>query len=61
MIRGITIEIALTVSGSHPQETWEEIQHVIPVARLMRSGTGVDYEVFSGIVAIEHRLPGTLN
>ena len=56
-----TYLLALTVSGAHPQETWEEIQHVIPVARLELSETGVEYKVFSGIVTIEHRVPGTIN
>lgn len=51
--------LALTVSGSHPRETWEEIQHIIPVARVRLSESGVDYDVFSGIVTIEHRAPGT--
>lgn len=51
--------LALTVSGSHARETWEEIQHIIPVARVSWSETGIDYEVFSGIVTIEHRAPGT--
>lgn len=57
--RDRTYLLALTVSGSHPSETWEEIQHIIPVARVRLSETGVDYEVFSGIVTIEHRAPGT--
>lgn len=56
-----TYLLALTVSGAHPHETWEEIQHVIPVARLELSETGVEYKVFSGIVTIEHRVPGTIN
>ena len=34
---------------------------MIPVARLELSETGVEYKVFSGIVTIEHRVPGTIN
>ena len=31
----------------------------MPLARVLVSETGVDYEVLSGIVTIEHRVPGT--
>ena len=49
----------LNVAGVDPRYGSVEIQHIIPLARVVVSETGVDYEVLSGIVTIEHHAPGT--
>ena len=56
---GRTYLLALTVAGVDPRQGYVEIQHIVPLARVVLSETGVDYEVLSGIVTIEHHAPGT--
>ena len=56
---GRTYLLTLTVAGVDPRSGYVEIQHLIPLARVVLSETGVDYEVLSGIVTIEHHAPGT--
>ena len=56
---GRTYLLALTVAGVDQRSGYVEIQHIVPLARVVLSETGVDYEVLSGIVSIEHRAPGT--
>ena len=56
---GRTYLLALTVAGVDPRSGYVEIEHIIPLARVVLSETGVDYEVLSGIVTIEHHAAGT--
>ena len=56
---GRTYLLVLNVAGVDPRYGSVEIQHIIPLARVVLSETGVDYEVLSGIVTIEHHAPGT--
>ena len=56
---GRTYLLALNIAGVNPTKGSLEIQHIIPLARVVVSETGVDYEVLSGIVTIEHHAPGT--
>ena len=56
---GQTYLLALTVAGVDPRSGYVEIQHIIPLARVVVSETGVNYELLSGIVTIEHHAPGT--
>ena len=56
---GRTYLLALTVAGVDRRSGYVEIQQIIPLARVVLSETGVDYEVLSGIVTIEHHAPGT--
>ena len=56
---GRTYLLALNVAGVDPRYGYVEIQHIIPLARVVLSETGVNYEVLSGIVTIEHHAPGT--
>ena len=56
---GRTYLLALNVAGVDPRYGNVEIQHIIPLARVVLSETGVNYEVLSGIVTIEHHAPGT--
>ncbi len=37
-----------------------EIQHIVPLVRIVLSDAGVAYEVFSGIVTLEHHRLGTI-
>ena len=57
---GQTYLLALTVAGVDPHYGLVEIQHVVPLARVVVGATGAAYEVFSGIAAIEHHAPGTI-
>ena len=59
LIPGRTYLLALNVAGVDPRNGSVEIQHIIPLARVALSETGVNYEVLSGIVTIEHHAPGT--
>ncbi len=56
---GRTYLLALTVAGVDPRYGYVEIQHIVPLARVVLSEAGVYYEVLSGIVTIEHHAPGT--
>lgn len=57
---GQTYLLALTVEGTDSRYGLVEIQHIVPVARVVVGETGVAYEVLSGIVTIEHHMPGTI-
>ena len=57
---GRTYLLTLTVAGTVPRYGLVEIQHIVPLARVVVGETGVAYEVLSGIVAIEHHVPGTI-
>ena len=56
---GRTYLVALNIAGVNPTKGYLEIQHIIPLARVVVGETGVDYEVLSSIVTIEHHAPGT--
>ena len=60
LIPGQTYLLALTVAGTNTRYGLVEIQHIVPLARLVVGETGVAYEVLSGIVTIEHHAPGTI-
>ena len=55
-----TYLLTLNVVGTDPRYGLVEIQHVVPVARVVVGETGVAYEVLSGIVTIEHHAPGSI-
>ena len=57
---GQTYLLTLNVAGTDPRSGLAEIQHIVPLARVTVGETGVAYEVFSGIVTIEHHPPGTI-
>ena len=57
---GRTYLLTLTVAGTVPRYGLVEIQHIVPLARVVVGETSVAYEVLSGIVAIEHHVPGTI-
>ena len=57
---GRTYLLALTVAGIDSRYGLLEIQHIVPLARVVVGETGVAYEVLSGIVTIEHHAPGTI-
>ena len=52
--------LTFTVAGVDPRYGLVEIQHIVPLARVVVGETGVAYEVLSGIVAIEHHAAGTI-
>ena len=60
LIPGETYLLTLNVAGVDPRYGLVEIQHIVPLARVTVGETGVAYEVFSGIVTIEHHPPGTI-
>ena len=55
---GKTYLLTLNVAGTNPRTGLAEIQHIVPLARIMLTESGVDYDVFSGVVTIEHHEPG---
>ena len=57
---GQTYLLALTVAGVNPRDSLMEVQHIVPLARVVTGETGVAYHMLSGIVTIEHRAPGTI-
>ena len=57
---GKTYLLTLNVAGTDPRYGLVEIQHVVPLARVVVGEAGVAYEVLSGIVTIEHHAPGTI-
>ena len=57
---GQTYLLALTVAGTDTRYGLVEIQHIVPLARVVVGETGVNYEVLTGIVTIEHHAPGTI-
>ena len=57
---GKTYLLTLTVAGTDPRFGLVEIQHIVPLARVVVGETGVAYEVMSGIVTIEHYAPGAI-
>ena len=57
---GRTYLLALTVAGVNPRDSLVEVQHIVPLARVVTGETGVAYHMLSGIVTIEHRAPGTI-
>ncbi len=57
---GRTYLLALTVAGIDSRYGLLEIQHIVPLARVVVGETGVAYEVLSGIVTVEHHAPGTI-
>ncbi len=60
LIPGETYLLTLNVAGTDSRYGLVEIQHIVPLARVTVGETGVAYEVFSGIVTIEHHPPGTI-
>lgn len=60
LVPGRTYLLALTVAGPDWRYGLVEIQHVVPLARVVVGETGVAYEVLSGIVTIAHHEPGTV-
>ena len=56
---GKTYLLTLNVAGTDPRTGLADIQHIVPVARVVLGEAGVAYEVFSGVVTIEHHEPGT--
>ena len=58
---GQTYLLALTVAGVDPRSGYVEIQHIVPLARVVLSDAGAAYEVFTGIAAIEQRAAGTVD
>ena len=57
---GRTYLLALTVAGVDPRRGLMEIQHIVPLARVVVGDAGVAYEVFTGIAVVEHDAPGTI-
>ena len=57
---GTTYLLTLNVVGTDPRYGLVEIQHIVPLARVVVGETGVTYEVLSGVVTIEHHAPGTI-
>ena len=57
---GRTYLLALNIAGVNPRDGDLEIQHIVPLVRVVVGETGVAYEVLSGIVTIEHHRPGTI-
>ncbi len=57
---GQTYLLTLNVVGTDSRYGLVEIQHIVPVARVVVGETGVAYEVFSGIIAVEHHAPGSI-
>ena len=57
---GQTYLLTLTVAGTDTRYGLVEIQHIVPLARVVVGETGVNYEVLTGIVTIEHHAPGTI-
>ena len=57
---GQTYLLALTVAGTDTRYGLVEIQHIVPLARVVVGETSVAYEVPSGIVTVEHHAPGTI-
>ncbi len=51
--------LMLAVAGYDPTRGYVDVQQQVPLARVVRSDAGVTYDVFSGIVAVEHLVPGT--
>lgn len=60
LMPGQTYLLTLNVAGTDSRYGLVEIQHIVPLARVTVGETGVAYEVFSGIVTIEHHPPGTI-
>lgn len=58
---GKTYLLTLNVAGTDPRTGLAEIQHIVPVARVVLTESGVDYDVFSGVVTIEHHAPGSIS
>ncbi len=61
LIPGQTYLLALTVAPTDPRSGYVEIQHIVPLARVVLSDAGAAYEVFTGIAAIEQRAAGTVD
>ena len=57
---GKTYLLTLNVAGTNSRYGLVEIQHIVPLARVVVGETSVAYEVLSGIVTIEHYAPGTI-
>ena len=57
---GQTYLLTLNVVGTDSRYGLVEVQHIVPLARVVVGETGVAYEVLSGILAIEHHAPGTV-
>ena len=51
--------LMLAVTGYDPARGYVDVQQQMPLARVVLGDAGVAYEVFSGIVAVEHIVPGT--
>ena len=60
LVPGTAYLLALTVAGKDPRSGYAEVQHVVPLARVVLHDEGVTYDVFSGIVAVEPHEPGTI-
>ena len=60
LVPGQTYLLALTVAGADPHYSLVEIQHIVPLARVVVGDAGVAYEMLTGIAAIEHHTPGTI-
>ena len=57
---GKTYLLTLNVAGTDSRYGLVEIQHIVPLARVVVGETSVAYEVMSGIVTVEHHVPGTI-
>ena len=60
LMPGRTYLLTLNIAGVDSRYGLVEIQHIVPLVRIVLSDTGVAYEVFSGIVTLEHHKPGTI-
>ncbi len=60
LARGRAYILALNVAGADPRSGYVEIQQVVPLLRVVLTDGGVSYDVFSGVVAIEHWEPGVI-
>ena len=60
LVPGTAYLLALTVAGKDPRSGYAEVQHVVPLARVVLHDEGVTYDVFGGIVAVEPHEPGTI-
>ena len=60
LMPGRTYLLTLNIAGVDSRYGLVEIQHIVPLVRIVLSDTGVAYEVFSGIVTLVHHKPGTI-
>lgn len=56
---GRSYVLMVAVAGYDPARGFVEVQQLAPLLRVARTDAGVAYDVFSGIVAVKHQVPGT--